>query len=588
MHYLRTRPPACSDHDLLKAFIGERSQSAFAALVDRHGGLVMGVCRRILNHSQDAEDAFQATFLVLAQRARTLTGPRPLGPWLYEVARRVALKARKRRKPQAALNLDAEFSGTAMQSISVAQDEIGSMDCAEIQPIIDEEIEHLPRVYREALILCQLEGHTKAEAARLLGCPEGTVSSRLMRAKETLRARLLKRGITLSSFFALETLLAPAPVSAQLVQQTIQAALGLTAGATIAAGVISPSVFSLMQGASHAMVLTKLKLAVVGLVLAGGMSVGAGYVLGGWGPEQAPGKNPGPAAAVTSASTQITPANPSQEKPKFDSDSTIGRKITNSDELRQLLVAPTYDFDKRFGEATPLRENVDFIQKRFGFTCVIDMEAFKRASPDIKLEDLLNSPINLPRMPGCNLDTILHTMLEQIAPRGGEFLQSTFMVRNGHLFIVPKDFIVQAPDAMTVAVDGKLQRLTLAQALDKLSEETGVSIVLDPRVDEMAKSTEVRCSIRNLKLLSAVRLLANMADLSVLDVDGALYVSTEENIAKYQRDVNRNEGTITVGPIPPATNVAPIPAAPPGKSQGKKKPAPASNPGGSNANPRSN
>jgi hypothetical protein len=178
-------------------------------------------------------------------------------------------------------------------------------------------------------------------------------------------------------------------------------------------------------------------------------------------------------------------------------------------------------------------------------------------------------------------------MLEQVAA-GGETLQSTYMLRNGHLFIVPKDFIVQAPDAMTVAVDGKIQRLTLAQALDKLSEETGVSIVLDPRVDEMAKSTEVRCSIRNLKLLSAVRLLANMADLSVLDVDGALYVSTEENIAKYQRDVNRNEGTITVGPIPPATNVAPIPAAPPGKSQGKKKPAPASNPGGSNANPRSN
>src|SRR5438445_386375 len=104
-HYLRTRPPARSDEDLLRAFVSQRSETAFAALVDRHGGLVMGVCRRILNHSHDAEDAFQATFLVLAQRASSLKRPGPLGPWLYGVARRVALKALKRRKPHMALQL---------------------------------------------------------------------------------------------------------------------------------------------------------------------------------------------------------------------------------------------------------------------------------------------------------------------------------------------------------------------------------------------------------------------------------------------------------------------------------------------------
>jgi RNA polymerase sigma factor (sigma-70 family) len=561
----------------LKAFIGERSQSAFAALVDRHGGLVMGVCRRILNHSQDAEDAFQATFLVLAQRANTLTGSRPLGPWLYEVARRVALKARKRRKPNS-------ICATKMGSISEQRDEFEAMNLADMQPIIDEEIEHLPRLYRDALILCQLEGCTKVEAARSLGCPEGTVSSRLMRAKELLRSRLVRRGITLSSFFVLESVLAPAPVSAQLVQQTIQAALGLTAGATVAAGVVSPSVYSLMQGVSQAMVLTKLKLAFVGLVLAGGMTVGAGYVVGGWGPgqNQNPSKNPGQAAAVTSVSTQINPANPSQEKPKSGAEGSARRMITNSDELKQLLASPTNIFDKRFGEATTLSDNIDFIKKVHDVTCVVDMEAYRRASPDIKLEDLLQSQINMARMPGVNLDTIIHSMLEQLTV-GGASLQSTYMVRNGHLFIVPKDFIVQAPDAMTVALDGKTQSLTLERALDQLSEETGVSIILDPRVDETAKNTVVRASIRNVKLLSAVRVLANMADLSVLDVDGALYVSTEENIAKYQRDVRGNEGTINVGPINPAPTVGPMPPAP-GKGPGRKKSAPANIPGGSNPN----
>ncbi|MFT3880562.1 MAG: sigma-70 family RNA polymerase sigma factor [Gemmatales bacterium] len=268
------KPSSRSDAALLHSFVESKSEEAFSALVERHGGMVLGVCQRVLGHSQDAEDAFQATFLVLAQKAARLHGNSSLGPWLYGVAQRVAMKARSKRPVRAPY--DEEFA---------AAPEDHPMNGEELRPIIDEEIARLPDHYRSVFVLCELQELTKAEAARQLSVPEGTVSSRLMRAREILRGRLLQRGVTLGSLAALDGLLVPGSVSAHLAQTAVSTAMKVALGTTLSASV-SSTVLHLAQGATPAMVLSKLQMAAVGLVLATGLSVGTGYVAGGWGQEK--------------------------------------------------------------------------------------------------------------------------------------------------------------------------------------------------------------------------------------------------------------------------------------------------------------
>src|SRR5262249_48128930 len=155
------------------------------ALVRRHGPLVLGVCRRVLRDRHAAEDAFQATFLILLRRARSLDRRGSVASWLYTVAYHVALRARAdaaRRPPPARPVPQPPEAGWA-----------------DLQPVLDEELGRLPDSYRAVVVLCYLEGKTNVEAARLLGWPVGTVKGRLARARDLLRARLTRRGITLSA-----------------------------------------------------------------------------------------------------------------------------------------------------------------------------------------------------------------------------------------------------------------------------------------------------------------------------------------------------------------------------------------------------
>lgn len=230
---------ALSDRELLELFVQRREEAAFAALVRRHGPMVLSVCRRVLRHNQDAEDAFQATFLVLVEKARRLQRPESLANWLYGVAYRTALHARQRGARRSAREREA-----ALMSAPRGDPEV---DSQELRRILDEELNRLPEKYRAPLVLCYLEGKTNEEAARVLGWPSGSMSHRLARGRELLRERLQSRfaGLSIATpALWLAEHLQPVVVSPVLAQATVHAAV-IMAGAKVAAAgaaVISASV----------------------------------------------------------------------------------------------------------------------------------------------------------------------------------------------------------------------------------------------------------------------------------------------------------------------------------------------------------
>jgi RNA polymerase sigma factor (sigma-70 family) len=179
-----------ADGELLAAFLSRRDEAAFAALVRRHGPMVLGVCRRLLRRAEDAEDCFQAAFLLLARRAASIRRRECLGGWLHGVAYRMAANSRR----SAARRRAHEARATAAPPANPAWEAAWR----EVQAVLDEEIQRLPAGWREAFVLCCLEGRGCAEAARQLGVKEGTVGSRTARARDRLRARLARRGVSLS------------------------------------------------------------------------------------------------------------------------------------------------------------------------------------------------------------------------------------------------------------------------------------------------------------------------------------------------------------------------------------------------------
>jgi RNA polymerase sigma factor (sigma-70 family) len=239
---MTTCTASLTDRQLLARFASQRDEEGFTQLVQRHGPMVLGVCRQILRHEQDAEDAFQATFLVLSRKAGSIRSGEALPNWLFNVANRLA-----RRLRTAALRRQAHEVALVEAPLSELEPggEIGSLG-----PILYEEIGRLPDKYRIPLVLCYLEGKTNEQAAQQLGCPAGTVFSRLARARERLRSRLTRRGLAVSSAVLAATLLslseqASAAVPQLLEASTVRGALGFGSGKLGSAAQMSTRVLNL-------------------------------------------------------------------------------------------------------------------------------------------------------------------------------------------------------------------------------------------------------------------------------------------------------------------------------------------------------
>ncbi|APW60952.1 RNA polymerase sigma factor [Paludisphaera borealis] len=270
-----------SEVQLLERFAARRDEAAFEALVERHGPMVLGVCRRFLRDPNDVDDAFQAVFLVLVRRAGDIRRKDLLGNWLYGVACRVAVRARSMAVRRPATTI----SETDGDQIAVDLRRPTSREADESRSWLHEEVERLPRRYRQPVVACYFEGRTHEEAATLLGCPLGTVKGRLSRARDLLRKRLERRGLAVPAVALAAQLASPdlrAAVPVPLASATVRSGLALATGsAVMTTSAISLSVRTLTEGVLHAMVVTHIKavalpmIVVAAGVLAAGASVAA-------------------------------------------------------------------------------------------------------------------------------------------------------------------------------------------------------------------------------------------------------------------------------------------------------------------------
>jgi RNA polymerase sigma factor (sigma-70 family) len=262
-----------TDRELLAAFATGNDQAAFTTLVKRHGPMVMGVCRRVLHHFQDAEDAFQATFILLARQSASIRKPESLASWLHGVAYRMAHNARR----SASRRRKHEATGRPAPSAS----QTAELEWREVQAIVDDEIQRLPEIYRAPFLLFYLDNCKQADIARQLGIKEGTVASRLTHARRLLQVRLSRRGVALPAVLCLMAVsaeAASAAVPGSLVSSVVQAAAVAAAGGAVAE-VTSAKVSALLEGAHRAMTLSKSRIATLLLLSAGVLGTSFGFAL---------------------------------------------------------------------------------------------------------------------------------------------------------------------------------------------------------------------------------------------------------------------------------------------------------------------
>jgi RNA polymerase sigma-70 factor (ECF subfamily) len=318
---------ALPDATLLERFAQTGDEQAFATLLHRYAPMVWRVCRRRLRDAQAAEDAFQATFLVLARRAGNIRKQEAVAAWLHGVAYRLSGKARRTRDR-------LEFTGTASEAKTDA-DPVADLTLRELREVIDEELQGLAEEHRAPLVLCYLEGKTRDEAAQLLGLPLGTLKSRLERGRALLRRRLLRRGLVVPAglgILALAAQASSAAVPTGLVQMTRQAALAFAAGRS-AGPFVSSSALQLARSILPAKGAFSLKL-VGGLVLIGVLGSGVGALT-----EAPTGRAaadaPAPQAAQAKPAAPVEKATDAQKPLTWKEFEALRQRLARSDEKRR-------------------------------------------------------------------------------------------------------------------------------------------------------------------------------------------------------------------------------------------------------------
>ncbi len=314
---------AASDAELLDRFVTDRDGPAFAALVRRHGPMVLAVCRRVLRHRQDAEDAFQATFLVLARRAEAVKPQSLLGNWLYGVAYRTALGARR----VTAARRVREARAAALRTGEVIPDDGLA---AELREALDRELAALPDSYRAAVVACDLEGLHRRDAAVRLGWTEGTLSSRLARARALLARRMARYGLAIPAA-GLVAIAPPAAVAAELLEPTIRF------GKLVAVGeaAVAAPVAALMEGTMKTMFLAQFKALAASMVVGCAVAVTA---IAGWRADEGGSADPAQQEPVKAAEA------PKRTTPKAEKQSRVApnadkERIAELEREREALLA---------------------------------------------------------------------------------------------------------------------------------------------------------------------------------------------------------------------------------------------------------
>jgi RNA polymerase sigma factor (sigma-70 family) len=555
LHYLRrlsggTAGGDVEDAQLLRRFLNQRDESAFTTIVQRYGAMVWALCVRRLGETPEAEDAFQATFLVLVRKARSLRGPELLGPWLYGVAYRTALKLRGRRA-----RLAARETTLPEQAAEERPERVWS----DLRPILDEEVNRLPEKYRQPVLLCYLQGLSSEEAARRLGCAKGTIFSQLSRARDLLRRRLSKRGLGVSSgvlaAVLTENAAARSAPPAILCASTIRTSLSFAAGTANPA--LSAPLAALVEGVLRSMFLSKVRFVVIVLLALGLVGSGAGFIAHRTGAEQ-PVPKSAPAPILPAAVADKAKKKDVESQPDTPPPAVVEQKqTTRSQELRRLLDKPV-QYEGLDDPQVTLQDALEQLAKRYNLPLDINEHAFKGADikevrsfkiitatpiPQMhtwlgmvlkKVFGRVSPPATYTPIPQMNtrLGTVLKKVLSRVSP------SATYIIRDDFIEIttvqaIRKEFFANRPNGpFPPLVTANFEKVPLEAALKELGRSSNV--VLDSRAAKEGQ-TSVKANLVNVPLDTAVRLLANMAGLSMVRLDDVFYVTTAEN-AKQMRE----------------------------------------------------
>jgi RNA polymerase sigma factor (sigma-70 family) len=545
LHGGKAADAALDDMQLLGRFLTSRDESAFTTLVQRYGAMVWSLCVRLLGQTPEAEDAFQATFLVLVRKAASLHDPQSLGPWLYGVAYRTALKLRGQRAQRA-----ARLVPLTEQIVEERPEPIWS----ELRPILDEEINRLPTKYRLPVLLCYLQGLSSEEAAQRLGCAKGTVFSRLSRARDLLRRRLVRRGVevsagALAAVLAENAVLRAVPPLA-LREITIRTNLLLAAGT--AGHTLSAPVAALVEGVVRSMFLSKVKF-IVTVVLAIGIA-GAGTGFLGY---RSDAESPAPqekkikSPPLTQVSVAVkTKARADETKPA--SAPAVEEAIQHAPDWREkMMESLNYSGIVNDPRAT-LSDALDMLAKRYNLTFDINERAFEMDD----LKDVARTPIADP-YPIPPMRTSLSTILNKILRRVPASSGATYIIRRDHIEITT-GAAVRSEIGIPENEDGPVIRpvlplvwdtfkeVPLAQALPRLAESGDHNVVADPQAREQLQ-TKITAQLHNVRIETAVQVLANMAGLRVVKLDNLFYVTTPEKAKALREEQAKMNACVNMG-----------------------------------------
>jgi len=530
-----------TDASLLDRFAVERDEIAFAALVGRHGPMVWGVCRRLLPLAADAEDAFQATFLILVRKAGAVRKPELIGAWLHGVAQRVAMRLRKstaRRQARECVLADPPAAET-----------VPEIDYSDLRLLLDEEVNRLPERFRVAFVLCHLQGFTNDEAARMLGCPTGTVQSRLSRARQQLRMRLLRRGVGLSAA-ALSTELtqsAPAaPVPAPLAAATVRLGPAFQAGA---AGLIPTTTSALAEGVISTMTFSKANVALALLATLGVFGAGSGLFLG---RGQARYDNPAPQNKPAETAVAANPPAPAVVTPASGAHRDL--------ELRDLL-ARQFQYDGLDDPKATLQDALDQMASKYSVVFNVNEATY----PELEADQLLKTEV-VSKAPLQPMTTSLDVILRKVLARVSGKAESTFVIRKDHIEILSVSALrrelglpVDAP--IPQLVYEHFENVSLNEALSTIADRYGVSIVIDPAAVESFKDRKITVWLRNVPVETAVRAMAMTGDHPVVRLGNLLYVCSDPGQAIELLEAHE----ASQRPASPAPKNAPPDAPPSGK-----------------------